>query len=533
MLEDSQTLVPGGRLMAEALKAGGVDVLFTGAAGNGSGLGGLLDGCAHEGIEVVGVRDEQMATHAADGYARITGRPGCAVIPAGAGTTGAATALHAGSPLLLVGAPDAAPGNTADGLHGRTAVDLMRPVTKYAATVPDTAHVTERVATALRECRDGAPGPSYLEIPGEVLDATAPARVPGAGDGRDATRGPGDPGAVEELAGLVVRSRRPVLLLGGPPWTARGTDDAVELVRTLGVPAYLTGAARGTLPPGDPHLFHLSRRYAVANADLVLVVGTPFGVRTARGTRLPAHATVVRIDLDPRAVGTSDGPGAGVDLGIGGDPGLVLASVTRTAAGRPDNGSAERKVWLDELRDAERIALDKLLPQLTSDASPVHPYRLAREVDDFLTADSFFIGDGGDLLTLASQVVRPRSPGHWLDAGPLGTPGVGVPFVLAARRARPDQEAVVLFDDEALAASGPDLASLGVPFVGIVGGTRGHPHHDTFARTTGARTEEVRDPDGIAPALTRARESGLPSLINVWVDPDAYAPGFMPQTMYK
>ncbi|AIA06984.1 thiamine pyrophosphate-binding protein [Streptomyces noursei] len=557
---DAQDLVSGGHLVAKALKAEGVEVVYTLCGGH---IIDIYDGCVDEGIQVVDVRHEQVAAHAADGYARLTGRPGCAVVTAGPGTTdavtGVANAFRAESPMLLIGGQGARTQHKMGSLQDLPHVEMMTPITKFAATVPDTARVADMVSMAFRECFHGAPGPSFLEIPRDVLDAEVPAaaaRVPRAGHYRASTRSPGDPDDVQRLADLLVRAEKPAILLGSQVWTTRGTDAAVELVRTLNVPAYMNGAGRGTLPPGDPHHFQLSRRYAFAHADVIVIVGTPFDFRMGYGKRLSADATVVQIDLDYRTVGRN----RDVDLGIVGDAGLVLKAVTEAASGRIDAGAAKRKAWLDELRTAEQVALDKRLPQLRSDAAPIHPYRLVSEINDFLTEDSLFVGDGGDVVTFSGQVVQPRSPGHWMDPGPLGTLGVGVPFVLAAKQARPEKEVVALFGDGAFSLTGWDFETLvryDLPFVGIVGNnssmnqirygqrakygaarervgnTLGDVHYDAFARMLGGYGEEVRDPADIGPALRRARESGKPSLINVWIDPDAYAPGTMNQTMYK
>jgi len=436
---------------------------------------------------------------------------------------------------------------------------MMAPITKFAASVPSTARIADLVSMAFRECYAGAPGPSFLEIPRDVLDARVPvgqARVPAAGHYRASTRNPGDPAAIERLADLLVHAAKPVVLLGSQVWTTRGTDAAIDLVRTLNIPAYMNGAGRGTLPPGDPHHLQLSRRYAFDNADVIVIVGTPFDFRLGYGRRLSATATVVQIDLDYRTVGKN----RDIDLGIVGDAGLVLAGVTAAASGRVDNGASGRTAWLDELRATEAEAEARRLPKLLSDASPIHPYRLVHEINEFLTEDSIYIGDGGDVVTFSGQVVQPKSPGHWMDPGPLGTLGVGIPFVLAAKHARPDKEVVALFGDGAFSLTGWDFETLvrfNLPFVGIVGNnssmnqirygqarkygvgrervgnTLGDVHYDEFAKMLGGYGEQVRDPRDIAPALRRARESGKPSLINVWIDPDAYAPGTMNQTMYK
>lgn len=552
--------VSGGHLVAKALKAEGVDVIFTLCGGH---IIDIYDGCVDEGIDVIDVRHEQVAAHAADGYARVTGKPGCAVVTAGPGTTdaitGIANAYRAESPMLLIGGQGALSQHKMGSLQDLPHVDMMAPITKFAASVPHTERVADLVSMAFRESFNGAPGPSFLEIPRDVLDATVPAeraRVPAAGRYRASTRQAGDPADIERLADLLVSAQRPCILLGNQVWTTRAGDPAAELVRALNVPAYMNGAGRGTLPPGDPHHFQLSRRYAFNSSDLIIIVGTPFDFRMGYGRRLPTDTTVVQIDLDYRTVGKN----RDVDLGIVGDPAAILAAVGQATSGRIDNGAAGRKAWLEELRAQENEAQEKRLPLQHSDARPIHPYRLVHEINEFLTEDSIYIGDGGDIVTFSGQVIQPKVPGHWLDPGPLGTLGVGIPFVLAATYARPDQEVVALFGDGAFSLTGWDFETLvrfDLPFIGIVGNnssmnqirygqiakygedrgnvgnTLGDVRYSEFARMLGGYGEEVHDPADIGPALRRARASGKPSLINVWLDREVYAPGTRNQTMYK
>ncbi|GAA3475077.1 thiamine pyrophosphate-binding protein [Nonomuraea roseola] len=551
-------LISGGHLVAKALKAEGVDVIYTLCGGH---IIDIYDGCVDEGIEVIDVRHEQVAAHAADGYARITGKPGCAVVTAGPGTTdavtGVANAFRAESPMLLIGGQGALSQHKMGSLQDLPHVDMMTPITKFAATVPSTERVADLVSMAFRECYHGAPGPSFLEIPRDVLDAKVPldkARIPASY--RASTKQAGDPEAIERLADLLAHSEKPCILLGTQVWTCRGTDAAIDFVRALNVPAYMNGSGRGTLPPGDPHHFQLSRRYAFTEADLIIIVGTPFDFRMGYGKRLSPTAAVVQIDLDYRTVGKN----RDIDLGIVGDAGAVLSAVTQAAGGRIQNAAARRKEWIEELRTVETQAYTKRLPRQHSDVRPIDPYRLVHEINEFLTEDSVYIGDGGDIVTFSGQVVQPKSPGHWMDPGPLGTLGVGVAFAMAAKQARPDKEVVALFGDGAFSLTGWDFETMvrfDLPFIGVIGNnssmnqirygqaakygedrgrignTLGDVRYDEFAKLLGGHGEEVRDPADIAPALQRARESGKPSLINVWVDPEVYAPGTMNQTMYK
>src|SRR3954447_3214860 len=369
-------MISGGHLVAKALKAEGVEVIYTLCGGH---IIDIYDGCVDEGIEVVDVRHEQVAAHAADGYARITGRPGCAVVTAGPGTTdavtGVANALRAESPMLLIGDQGALTQHKMGSLQALPHVDMMTPITKFAASVPHPARVADLVSMAFREAYAGAPGPSFLEIPRDVLDARVPlesARIPEAGRYRASTKNAGDPADIEKLADLLVHAKKPAILLGSQVWTTRATEPAVDLVRTLNIPAYMNGAGRGTLPPGDPHHFQLSRRYAFTEADLIVIVGTPFDFRMGYGRRLSPTATVVQIDLDYRTVGKN----RDIDLGIVGDAGLILSAAAQAASGRIENGSAGRKAWLEELRAVETAAYEKRLPRQLSDSKPIDPYRL-------------------------------------------------------------------------------------------------------------------------------------------------------------
>ncbi|HVA22638.1 MAG TPA: thiamine pyrophosphate-binding protein [Candidatus Micrarchaeia archaeon] len=555
-----ETTISGGHLVAAALRAEGVDTIFTLCGGH---IIDIYDGCVDAGIRVIDVRHEQVAAHAADGYARVTGTAGCAVVTAGPGTTdavtGVANALRAESPMLLIGGQGALSQHRMGSLQDLPHVDMLQPITKFSATVPATERVADMVAMAFRECYLGAPGPSFLEIPRDVLDRRVPmsrAVLPRAGHYRASTRSAADPADVERLADLLVHAERPCVLLGSQVWTCRAAEPAQELCRSLNIPAYMNGAGRGSLPPGDPHHFHLTRRYAFDHADVIVIVGTPFDFRMGYGRRLPAEATVVQVDLDYRTVGKN----RDVDLGLVGDCGQVLAAVTRSAQARVDPGRARRGPWLAELRSEEERLQRERLPRLLSDATPIHPLRLAHELNQFITADTIFIGDGGDVVTFAGGVVQPHTPGHWMDPGPLGTLGVGIPFAMAAKAARPGSEVVVLFGDGAFSLTGWDFETMvrfGLPFIGVVGNnssmnqirygqiqrygsergqvgnTLGNVPYDRFAEILGGYGEEVREPGAIRPALERARASAKPALINVWVDRDAFAPGTMNQTMYK
>jgi acetolactate synthase-1/2/3 large subunit len=557
-------VVSGGHLVAKALKSEGVDTIFTLCGGH---IIDIYDGCIDEGIKIVDVRHEQVAAHAADGYARQTGRLGCVVTTAGPGctnaVTGIATALRSESPVLHIGGQSALVQWKMGGLQDLPHVDLMRPITKFASTVMSTERVADMVAMAAREAFAGAYGPVYLEIPRDVLDReidVSRAVLPKAGQYRASTRAVGDLGDIERLADLLVNAERPAILYGQQVWAARGHQEAVALLKGLDIPGYFNGASRGLLPPGDPHHFDRTRSEAFAKADVIVIVGTPFDFRMGYGKRISAPA-LVQIDMDYRTVGKN----RDVTLGIVGDPGAVLGAVLQAANSRLKNDKRQaRRAWMKQLSAAEDQATERLMPLFKSDSRPIHPYRVAWELNEFLGEDTIYIGDGGDVVTISAQAVRPRGPGQWMDPGALGSLGVGTGFALAAKLVHPHKEVLCYYGDGSFGMTAFDMETanrFGAPYIAVIGnnsamnqirygqlakygesrGNVGNLLGDVpfgkFAEMLGGYGEEVREPAQIAPALQRARESvaksGRSAVINIWVDPREYAPGTKAQTMYK
>jgi acetolactate synthase I/II/III large subunit len=558
-------VVSGGHLVAKALKAEGVDTIFTLCGGH---IIDIYDGCVDENIRIIDVRHEQTAAHAADGYARQTGKLGCVVTTAGPGCTnamtGIATAFRSESPVLHIGGQGAMTQHKMGSLQDLPHVDLMAPITKFSSTVSSTERVADMIAMAAREMYAGAPGPAYLEIPRDILDREVEVGkvvVPEPGHYRASTKSIGDPRDIEKLADLLVNSERPAILYGQQVWAARGHEQAIALLRGLDIPGYFNGGSRGLLPPGDPHHFDRTRSQAFADADVLLIVGTPFDFRMGYGKRISKKLQLVQIDMDYRTVGKN----RDIALGLVGDPGAILGAVLQAASGRLKKDKQQsRQQWMKKLSDAEAAATEKLMPLFRSNSTPIHPYRVAYELNEFLTDDTIYIGDGGDVVTISAQAVRPRRPGHWMDPGALGSLGVGTGFAIAAGLAHPKKEVLCYYGDGTFGMTAFDMETanrFGVPYIAVIGnnsamnqirygqitkygeerGSVGNLLGDVpfgkFAEMLGGYGEEVRDPAQVAPALVRARESvrktRRSAVINIWVDPREYAPGTKNQTMYK
>jgi acetolactate synthase-1/2/3 large subunit len=385
------------------------------------------------------------------------------------------------------------------------------------------------------------------------------ARIPKPGAYRASTKSIGDPADIEKLADILVNSERPCALFGTQVWTSRGHDAAVELCRALNMPGYMNGSSRGIFAPGDPHGFNRTRSLAFDKADVIVIVGCPFDFRLGYGRRLRADATVVQIDLDYRNVGKN----RDISLGLVGDCGAILKAVEQAATGRVSKGNAQRAEWMKELRAGEAKAYEKLLPSFKSESTPINPYRVAYEINEFLTDNTVYIGDGGDVVTITATAVEPRKAGHWMDPGPLGTLGVGTSFSMATKFVHPQKEVLCYYGDGSFGMTAWDMETaqrFKLPYMAVIGNNSamnqircgqigkygpergsvgnklGDVDFEKFAECFGGWGIAVREPSQIRPALEKARErvaGGQCAIVNIWVDINEYAPGTKAQTMYK
>ena len=548
--------ISGGHLVAKALKNEGIDTIFTLSGGN---IVDIYDGCVSEGIRIIDFRHEQVAAHAADGYARQTGQTGCLVTTAGPGccnaVTGLATALQSETPLLHIGGQGATVQHLQGSLQEFDHVKLLSPVTKWAASVRSTERIADMVSMGCRQAWGEVPGPVYLEIPRDLLDRTVERKncvIPAAGRYRCSNKVMCAPEEIEKLADILVQAQKPAALFGSQVWNGRSHREALELVRTFDIPAYTNGAARGIFRNDEPLSFDRTRSKALAEADVILVVGTPFDFRLGYGKLLNPAARVVQIDQNYAVIGKN----RDIELGLLGHAGTIFKAVIEAGTGRIEQGGRSRRIsWIKELRKAEKEALEKLMPLFRSENSLINPYRLAYELNEFLDENTIYIGDGGDVVTISAQAVRPRNPGQWMDPGPLGSLGVGTGFAIAAKLANPAKEVVCYYGDGAFSMTAFDMETANrfkVPYLAVVGnnsamnqiryaqlakyGDRGNVGnllsdlpYGKFAEMMGGYGEEVHRPGDIAPALRRGREAvaktGKCAVINVWVDPQEWSPG--------
>ena len=523
-----------GDLALAALAPYGVDVMFT---LNGGHIWPLYDAARRAGTRIVDTRHEQTATWAAEAWAKLTRRPGLAVLTAGPGVTNGVSAITSahfnGSPLVVLAgrAPLGTWGTGA--LQELDHVPIVESVTKQAVTITEGAKAGVAVADLAEAAATPHRGPVFADIPMDVFFAPTSGEVPAPARVRPAGAEP-DPTLVRSVAEAIAGAERPAIFAGSDVYWGGAEEALAAAVEALDLPCFFNGMGRGCLPPGHELVFSRTRSLLRQEADLVVVAGTPLDFRLGFGRFGSARV----IHLVDHADGASSHVG-GVTT-VAGDLAAILTGLAAT------NG--RHRAWVERLRGAERAARRRDDELLGAGGEHVKPTRVFGELAKRLAEDAVIICDGGDFASYAGKYLDPGRPGCWLDTGPYGCLGNGPGYAIAARVARPASQVVTVLGDGAAGFSLMDADTLvrhNLPVVMIVGnngmwGLEKHPmralygwdeacdlqpdtRYDRIVEVLGGAGETVTSPGEVGPALDRAFDSGVPYLINVLTDPaDVY-----------
>jgi acetolactate synthase-1/2/3 large subunit len=522
--------------IARLLEARGVDRVFGLQGGH---IQPIWDHLGRRGIAIHDVRDEGAAVHMAHAHAELTGRLGVVIVTAGPGVTncvtGMANASLARAPVLLIGGCTARPQANMGPLQDIPHVDIMRPVTRYSRT----ARVPEQVLRELDEAiarawgDAGEPGPSYIEVPTDVLRTHLPAAlVPADWIAPKPPRRPlPDPGLVAEAVAAIRAARRPLVISG------RGARDCgAALLRFLDASGavYLdTQESRGLVPADHPAVVGAVRAEAMGQADLVITLGRKLDYQLAFGS--PA------VFGEARFLRIADNAGELIDNRRGAPEILAavdLALDALSSALGGDRGGRDEP-WSDTLRAGHRARLDKARGASGPDRGPdgkIHPMAIFDALREVATPDCIAIADGGDLLSFARIGL---SASTYMDAGAFGCLGVGVPFAVAAALAFPGRQVVSVNGDGAYGINAMEIDTAvrhGAKALFIVsnnaawnierydqeanyggrviGTTLRHSDYAAMARALGAHGERVEDPADLLPAIRRGLASA-PAVIDV------------------
>ena len=524
----------GSELLARSLASQGMDTLFF-------LMGGPMleteSACIRLGVRAIDTRHEQAAAMMAHAYSRTTRRPGVCMGCSGPGTTnlvtGVANAFVDAAPLIAVGGSSPRVYLGMEAFQEIDQVAIMRPITKWAERVLEARRIPELVATAFRAATSGRPGPVYLDLPGDVLgEAVDEASVAFPARSEPTPRAQGDPAAIAAAVALLARAERPLVIGGSGVWWSDAASAFQTFVDTTGIPFYTTPISRGIVAEDHALAFLNARARAFAEADVLLAVGTRFNyvLQFGRPPRFAADLKVIHIDVNPSQLGAN----RRVDVPIVGDARAVLEQLVAEARGKLDRG--RYAAWGSRLRALHTEKAAEMDKQMSTDQVPIHPLRLCKEVRDFLRRDAILVVDGQEILNYGRQSIPTFAPGHRLNSGPFGCMGVGLPFGVGAKVARPDAQVLVLHGDGSYGLNAMEIDTAvrhRIPVVVVIsnnggwtadpqgskpGRNLGYTRYDKVAQDLGAHGEFVEKPHEIRPALERAWSSGKPAVVNVVTD---------------
>jgi acetolactate synthase-1/2/3 large subunit len=328
-----------------------------------------------------------------------------------------------------------------------------------------------------------------------------------------------------------------VLVTGGGVWWSQAWEEMREFVDRTGIPFYTTPMSRGMVPEDHPLSFPAARSTALTEADVMLVVGTRFNWILSFGQRIPQQTKIIHVDIHEEELGHN----RSVTLGIVGDAKAVLRQLNAEIS-RARFKTKAGSEWVDLLREADLERRKRIAPVENSNQMPIHPLRLCKELREVMDRDAILAVDGNEILHFGRQSIPVYYPGHRINSGPTGCMGVGLPYAIGAKLAKPDKQVVALHGDGSLGMNIQDFDTAvrhNLPIVIVVsnnegwtarvegvrkpGRELGWTKFEEIAQAMGGYGEAVEKPQDIRPALERAFASGKPAIVNVHTDPTARA----------
>jgi acetolactate synthase-1/2/3 large subunit len=540
----------GGVIISRTLQKMGINSVFALA---GASHTHSLDALDRDGFKIVSGRHETATVASADGFARVTGKLGVALIISDQGVpnavSGVLTAYEACSPVLVIVARMATSAVEPQSQIDHDAQALLRPIAKWVRTVHSAERLREYVEVAARHATSGRPGPVVLQVPQEFLSAAVEAASELDLPTTATPKPQAHPHAVEAAAELLMKAERPLVIAGGGAMFSGAGAALRELSSEFGLPVMGNALGRGLVPEDDELGWSWPlAQPAARDADVVLWVGSRMTQRLGYGMapRFAPDARMIQIDVMAEEIGRN----RPIDVPIAADASLAVAAITAELKRRKAKPKAAPKWLTDALK--ERLAFIDSIGR--GDKGPIHPYRFARELMKRMPKDAIYVGDGADIQNWMHAILRIRHERGFMDHYPLGSMGIGTPLALGAaagaREIAREQETsprpvVHVTGDGAFGFypseyNGAVLAGLKIAtFISndgawgtekhgqmkvierAVNTTFGDVRYDLIGKAFGCHAEQITKPKDIGPAIERAFKTPKPAVVDVVTDPMA------------
>ena len=451
----------GARALLESLRAEGVEVVF---GYPGGAVLTLYDEVYKMKFPHVLTRHEQGAAHAADGYARASGKVGVAFATSGPGATnlvtGIATAHMDSVPMVCITGQVANPYIGKDSFQEADIVGITTPITKHNYLVKDVSDIPRVVKEAFYIARTGRPGVVVIDVAKDVFDAPIDYEYPAKAmlhGYRD--RIPFEMAQVRAAAEALASARQPLLFVGGGVVLSDTAAYVREILMLTGMPCVATLMGLGSIPAeteGYTGMAGMHGAYAsnmaIQECDLLLALGTRFSDRVTGNTAAFApKAKIVHFDIDPAELNKN----VRADIPIIGDLRETLPAFVEAVRAIGDDLPVRFRAWRGEV-----LSMERAHPLGWKTSEDIRPEELVNRVREIVPQDAICVTDVGQHQMWAAQFFHCHAPRHFLTSGGLGTMGYGLPAAIGAKLAHPDKEVVLITGDGSIMMNCQELATM-------------------------------------------------------------------------
>jgi len=442
----------GGEMLIRALHDEGVEIIF---GYPGGAVLHIYDAIFNQDkVEHILVRHEQAATHAADGYARSTGKPGVVLVTSGPGATnaitGIATAYMDSIPLVVISGQVEKRMIGTDGFQETDMVGISRPIVKHSFMVRDPSEIPMLVKKAFHIATTGRPGPVVIDIPKDVTDPKIkfPYEYPADIKLRSYTvPSKGHSGQIKKAVDALLSAKRPMIYTGGGVVQGNGSELLVKLTRKLGYPITHTLMGLGAFPASDQQFLGMLGMHGTYEAnmamhycDVLLGIGVRFDDRVTNSdiSKFCPDATVLHVDIDPASI--SKTVNADVPI-VGSVTSVIEEMLAEIGNSKTSVDKQVLEVWwkqINKWREKDSLAIN------SAEDGTIKPQQVVQAVYEITRGDAFVCSDVGQHQMFAAQYYRFDKPRRWINSGGLGTMGFGFPAAMGVQFAHPDAVSVCI-----------------------------------------------------------------------------------------
>ncbi len=536
----------GSKALFEALNAEGVKHIFGIPGGSVIPIyDALFD---EKKIVHILTRHEQGAAHAADGYARASGKPGVCLTTSGPGatnlTTGILNAYMDNSPVVAISGQVTSSAIGTDAFQEADMLSLMLPITKHNFIIHKVKDLPAIVKTAFDVATAGRPGPVHIDIPKNTQNEKADLKIPATVKHEKVLKMQPTPGEIGRAIEMLAHARQPVIYAGGGVVWSNASPELVALAEMVQTPVVTSLLGKGVIPEDHPLALgmlgmhgRMVANLAVTECDLLFAVGVRFSDRATGDIRhFAPKAKIIHIDIDPVEIGKT----IRVDHQIVADAKLALKGIIAGLKSHVQRGRTSE--WV---KRAEKLRKE-LAPRTDYDEVPTKPQRAIKEIMSVLSGDAIITTEVGQCQMWAAHFCEIKNPRHFISSGGLGTMGFGFPAAMGAKVACPKNPVINIAGDGSFLMNSQELATvveneinvvsciLNNRYLGMVKqwqdlfyqkrrsgvGLGKVPDFVKLAEAYGAWGGRASKPSEIAPKLKEALASGKPAVLDIPIDPD-------------